>query len=290
MKNVNKQKIKIAIPNKGRLLEPTLDLLKAIGFEFEKTDRKLSTSVANFDIEILYISAASIPEYVENGTVQLGITGWDLVKERDAKVDLLHKLGYGNVSLVVAAPESSGISSVKGLAGKKIATTFPSLTRKFLKEQGVRAEVIEVDGAVEITPKLGLVDAIADLSSSGYTLKVNKLTVLATILESEAVLIGNAKERVKEAEIIKEILLRLESVLTAVQKRYIMMNAPLRLLPRIKKIAPGLSSPTIMKLSQPGMIAVHSVVDANDVWRIINELKRIGASGILVIPIERMID
>lgn len=284
-----KQKIRIAIPNKGRLLLPTLDILKAIGFKFERAERKLSTAVTNFDAEILHISAAAIPEYVEQGIVQLGITGWDLVQERDAKVDLLQKLGYGNVSLVIAVPEASGIDSLAGLGDKKVATTFPFLAAQFFKKNKIKAEVIEVDGAVEITPRLGLVDAIADLSSSGSTLKANKLKILDTILESEAVLVGNAKECAKEPGIIKEILLRLESVLTAAQMRYIMMNAPKGLLPKIKQVAPGLSAPTIMQLSKKDMIAIHSVVSADDVWRIINELKKIGASGILVTPIEKMI-
>ena len=288
-----KKKIKtlqIAVPNKGRLQEPTLNIIRSIGLEFESDGRRLSATVSNFeDIEIVYISAAAIPEYVQNGVVDLGITGLDLIEERNIKVEILEKLGFGKTSLVVAAPEDSGIEKLTDPNGKKIATTFPFLAKKFLKKNKIKAEVIEVDGAVEITPKLGIVDAIVDLSSSGTTLKANKLVILATILDSEAVLIGK-KDSNKDSETLKKLLIRLESVLTARRKRYIMMNAPAKILPQIKKIAPGLSAPTIMNLSEPGMIAVHSVIDAVDVWRIINKLKKIGASGILTVPIERMID
>ncbi len=286
----NTKTLQIAVPNKGRLQEPTLNIIRSIGLEFESSDRKLSATVSNFeDMEIVYISAATIPEYVQNGVVDLGITGWDLVKEKNVEVEVLQKLGFGKTSLVVAAPEGSGIEKLTDLNGKKIATTFPFLAKKFLKKNKIKAEVIEVDGAVEITPKLGIVDAIVDLSSSGTTLKANKLTLLATILDSEAVLIGG-KTPIKEQDILKKLLIRLESVLTARRKRYIMMNAPAKILSQIKKIAPGLSSPTVMELSKPGMIAVHSVIDAVDVWRTINKLKKICASGILVVPIDRMID
>lgn len=282
--------LQIAVPNKGRLQEPTLNIIRSIGLEFESGDRRLSATVSNFeDIEIVYISAAAIPEYVQNGVVDLGITGLDLIEERNVKVEILEKLGFGRTSLVVAAPEDSGIEKLTDLNGKKIATTFPFLAKKFLKKNKIKAEVIEVDGAVEITPKLGIVDAIVDLSSSGTTLKANQLVLLATILDSEAVLIGK-KDSNKDNETLKKLLIRLESVLTARRKRYIMMNAPAKILPQIKKIAPGLSAPTIMNLSEPGMIAVHSVIDAVDVWRVINKLKKIGASGILTVPIERMID
>jgi ATP phosphoribosyltransferase len=282
--------LQIAVPNKGRLQEPTLNIIRSIGLEFESGDRKLSTMVSNFeDIEIVYISAAAIPEYVQNGVVDLGITGIDLIEERNVKVEILERLGFGKASLVVAAPEGDGIEKLADLNGKKIATTFPFLAKKFLKKNKIKAEVVEVDGAVEITPKLGIVDAIVDLSSSGTTLKANKLILLATILDSEAVLIGK-KDANKDNETLKKLLIRLESVLTARRKRYIMMNAPAKILPQIKKIAPGLSAPTIMSLSEPGMIAVHSVIDATDVWRTINRLKKIGATGILIVPIERMID
>ncbi|MEK7478108.1 MAG: ATP phosphoribosyltransferase [Patescibacteria group bacterium] len=282
-------KFRIAVPNKGRLYQPTIDLLRNIGLEFDLDERKLSSLVSNFDLEILYASAPNIPEYVQDGIVDLGITGYDLVCEREAEVSLLRKLHFGHTDLVIAVPEQSNIKKVGDLNGKKIATSFAHLTKKYLAKNKVKAEIIEVKGAVEITPELGLADAIADLSSSGSSLKMNRLKVLETVLESEAVLIGNKESLEKERDKIDTISIRIESVLTANQKKYLMMNAREELLPEIKKIAPGLSAPTIMKLSKKGMIAVHSVVDAKDIWRIIEKLKKIGATGILTVPIDQMI-
>ncbi|MCX6712583.1 MAG: ATP phosphoribosyltransferase [Candidatus Vogelbacteria bacterium] len=282
-------KFRIAVPNKGRLYQPTIDLLRDIGLEFDIDDRKLSSQVSNFDLEILYASALNIPEYVQDGIVDLGITGYDLVCERGADVSLLRKLHFGHTDLVIAAPEQSSIKKIEDLEGKKIATGFGHLTKKFLTKNKIKAEIIDVRGAVEITPELGLADAIADLRSSGSSLKMNKLKALETILESEAVLIANKDSLVGRKNSIDTLTLRIESVLTASAKKYLMMNAHEELLPAIKDVAPGLSSPTIMKLSREGMIAVHSVVDAKDVWMIIEKLKKIGATGILIMPIDQMI-
>ncbi len=289
MKNIRKRKIKIAIPNKGRLQEPTIQILKSIGLDFEITERQLSASVRNFDLEVLFISASNIPEYVQDGVADLGITGYDLVCERSANVKIIEKLGFGKTSLVVAVPENSSIKTLAGLNNKKIATTFVNLLDSFLAKSKIKAEIIKVDGAVEITPWLGLADAIADLTSSGSSLRINRLIPIANILDSQAVLIGNEKLMEEKSAYINTIILRMESVLTAKRKRYIMMNAPEKILPQIKSIAPGLSSPTIMKLSEPGMIAVHSVIETEEVWSVIEKLKKIGATGILVVPIEKMI-
>lgn len=285
----NNGKLKIAVPNKGRLKEPTLEMLRAIGLDFEVTERQLFSRVQNFNLEILFISAGNIPEYVQDGVADLGITGLDLVREKNARVEILEKLGYGKANLTLAVPEGKNIRTIEDLNGKKIATTFVNLTKKFVEENKILAEIIEVDGAVEITPWLGLVDAISDLASSGSTMKLNKLLPLKTLLESEAVLIANTKSLKKENPDVETLCLRFESVITARNKRYIMMNAPEDTLETIKKIAPGLSSPTVMKLSQKGMIAVHSVIEKKEVWDVVEKLKKIGASGILVVPIENMI-
>lgn len=289
MQKNKKPQLKIAIPNKGRLHEPTVNLLRHIGLDFEIGERKLSSSVNNFDLEIIYASASNIPEYVQDGIVDIGVTGLDLVYEKDAKVHVIEKLGYGKANLVLAVPEDCAIKTIKNLNGKRVATCFTTLTKKFFQTNKIKAEVVEVDGAVEITPVLGLVDAISDLSSSGSSLRMNKLRPIETILRSEAVFIKGKKVLPQYNDQIDTLINRIRSVLNAAKKEYIMLNAEESMLPRIKNVAPGLSSPTIMQLSKPGMIAVHSVVDSNDTWRIIEELKKIGATGILVIPLEKMI-
>lgn len=281
-------RVRIAVPNKGRLADPALDFLKRLGLNFEENERKLSAEVFNFPLELLFANAKNIPEYVQDGAVDLGITGLDLVREQKASVAVLERLGFGHSDLVVAVPKHSPVQTLRDLKTKRIATVFPSLTHAFFSKRGIPFRRIEVAGAVEITPSIGLADAIADLSSSGSTLRVNDLRPIATILESEAVLIGQRRPRREVAPTIATLRRRFRNVLLAKQKRYIMMNAPRKLLPAIKRVAPGLSSPTIMDLAEPGMIAVHSVIDAKGVWEVVDELERLGATGILVIPIEKM--
>lgn len=286
MKN---NQIKIAVPNKGRLTEKTIELLQVIGLKFDTQDRNLIANVRNANIDIIYVRASDIPEYVQDGVVDLGITGLDLIKERGADVKILRSLGYGNTELVVAVPEKSSIKKVADLKDKNIATSYPALTGKYLKSKNVKANIIEVDGAVEVTPLLGLASAITDLVSTGTTLRANKLTAIDTILVSEAVLLANKKSFEKNFEQIDSILTRIDSVLVAQNKLYIMMNAPEDKLEEIKNVAPGLSAPTVMKLTRTNMIAIHSVIDKDDSWRIIEKLKRLGATGILVMPIEKML-
>jgi len=281
-------RLRIAIPNKGRLADPALAFLKRIGLAFEETDRKLSAEVFNFPLELLFASAKNIPEYVQDGAVDLGITGLDLVREQRARVTVLEPLGFGHTDLIVAVPTHSAVHEVRELRGTRVATVFPSTVRAFFAQRKIPIELVEVSGAVEITPSIGLADAIADLTSSGSTLRMNDLRPIATILESEAVLIGRKRPRKEVAATQATLERRFRNVLLAEQKRYLMMNAPRKILPQIKRVAPGLSAPTIMDLAEPGMIAVHSVIDAKGVWDIVDELERIGATGILVIPIEKM--
>lgn len=282
-------KLKIAIPNKGRLSDDSLEILKTIGLDFEVHERQLYSPVENFNIQILYIRATNIPEYVQDGIAHLGITGLDLVKEKNADVQILEKLHFGIGEIVLALPETSAIENIEQLKDKKIATSYPLIAKQYFQEKDIDIEIIEIDGAVEITPALGLADAIVDLTSTGSTLKMNNLKVLATIFTSEAVLIGNKDAIITRKAEIDNLLLRFESVMTAKRKRYIMMNAPKEILEDIKKVAPGLASPTIMELAKPGMIAIHSVVDKKDIWETIEKLKKIGATGILVLPIEKMV-
>ncbi len=287
--NINKNDLKIVIPNKGRLSIKTIELLQTIGLEFETQERSLMSQVKNLPITILYVRASNIPEYVQDGIADLGVTGLDLAKEQAANIVILKKLGYGNADLVVAVPEKSNIKKVSDLKNKNIVTSYPHLTKKYLQSKKIKSNVIEVDGAVEITPFLGLADAITDLTSTGTTLKTNKLIPLDTILKSEAILITNNKSQQEKGSEIDSILTRLDAAITAQKKVYIMMNAPEEKLEEIKKITPGLSSPTIMKLAKEGMVAIHSVIDKNGSWEVVEKLKKIGASGILIMPINKML-
>ncbi|MBU4331969.1 ATP phosphoribosyltransferase [Patescibacteria group bacterium] len=287
--SLKNNKLKIAIPNKGRLSDASIEILKTIGLDFEVHERQLYSSAENLNIEILYIRAGNIPEYVQDGIADLGITGLDLVKERQSQVQILEKLHFGNGKIIIAVPEKSAIENPKQLENKKIATSYPAIAKKYLENQGINADIIEIEGALEITPALGLSDAIVDLTSTGSTLKMNNLKTIKEIMATEAVLIGNSQSLDQKKQEINNIVLRFESVMTAQRKRYIMMNAPKELLPAIKKVAPGLASPTIMDLAKPGMIAVHSVVDRKNIWETVEKLKKIGASDILVIPIEKMV-
>lgn len=287
--NIDNKQLKIAIPNKGRLTEETIKLLQTIGLEFDTQDRNLISRAKNAPIDIIYVRASDIPEYVQDNVVDLGITGLDLIKEKKTNVKILRNLGYGETELIVAVPEKSNIKKITDLKNKNITTSYPILTAQYLKSKKIKANIIEVDGAVEITPLLGLGDAIVDLVSTGTTLRANKLTPLDTILESETVLLTNKKSLQKNKTLINSLLIRIDSVLIAKDKVYIMMNAPENKLEEIKKVAPGLSAPTIMKLTKNNMVAIHSVIEKKDVWRIIEKLKQIGATGILIMPIEKML-
>ena len=287
--NIDNKQLKIAIPNKGRLIEETLKLMQMIGLEFDTQDRNLISSVRNMPINIIYVRASDIPEYVQDNVVDLGITGLDLIKEKKTNVKILRNLGYGETELIVAVPEKSIIKKITDLTNKNITTSYPVLTAQYLKSKKIKANIIEVDGAVEITPLLGLGDAIVDLVSTGTTLRANKLTPLETILKSETVLLTNKKSLQKNKTLINSLLIRIDSVLMAQDKVYIMMNAPENKLEEIKKVAPGLSAPTIMKLTKKNMIAIHSVIEKKDSWRVIEKLKQIGATGILIMPIEKML-
>ncbi len=285
----NNKNIKLAIPNKGRLFEPCLELLKDMGLQFDIQERRLYSPCLNSNLSLLFLRAADIPEYVENGIVDMGITGLDLIEEKSAKVQKVLSLGFGRCTLAVAVPFSSKIKGVKNLRDSKIATSFPHLTSQFLKKEKIKAEIIEVQGAAEVTPWIGVADAIVDIVSTGESLAAHNLRILETILEAQATLIVNPRLNGDKKEDINKFVSIMEGVLNGRQKKYLMMNAPENSLESIKKIIPGLKSPTVLKLAQPGMIAIHSVVDEDKIWDLIPKLKAIGASGILVSSIEKLV-
>ncbi|MDQ2935454.1 MAG: ATP phosphoribosyltransferase [Chloroflexota bacterium] len=281
-------RLRLALPNKGRLAEPAVALLQDAGIDVELSERRLSAVARNVEIELLFVRTGDVAEYVRDGLVDLGLTGHDLVAERGAGLEPILELGFGACSLVLAVPDGREVETVEGLAGRRIATAFPRLTRAFLKERGVEAQVIEVTGAVEVTPQLGVADAVVDLVASGSTLRMNGLRPIATLLESQAVLVAGGPA-MREDLRVAALTAMLRSVVEARGKEYMMMNAPAVSIDRIRELIPGLSGPTVMPLADPSMIAIHSVVDRRQLWRLVPALKDAGARDILIVPIEKVI-
>ena len=280
-------RMRLALPNKGRLAEPAVDLLRSAGLDFELSERRLSASVANADLELLFVRTEDVAEYVADGLVELGLTGADLVAEHGGDLRTVLPLGFGACSLVLAVPRDAGITDVAALDGARIATSFPRVTTAYLERCGVDAQVVEVRGAVEVTPELGVADAVVDLVASGSTLRMNGLRPIATLLASEAVLIGRAGERDDDGRVAMLVDM-LSSVLDARGREYMMMNAPADALDEIRSLIPGMSGPTVMPLADPSQIAVHSVVERSQLWRLVPALKAAGARDILVVPIEKV--
>ncbi|PKG33853.1 ATP phosphoribosyltransferase [Methanoregula sp.] len=284
--------VRLAIPNKGRIAAPILDLVEKSGLHLAETgaERRLITRTLDPHVEILFARPADIPEYVANGAADLGITGHDMVIERESDVEELLDLQSGRGTLVLAVHEDSGITSVKQLKGKKVATEFPVITGRYFAKKKVEVEIVQVGGACEATPHLGIADAIIDLSSSGTTLKTNRLRVIDEVLTTSTHLIANKDSLKKKRDKIDEIHLALESVIRARGQCYLMMNARRSCLDAVKKVLPGLSGPTVMDVaSSEGLVAVHAVVSEERVYTLINQLRRAGARDILVMAIQRMI-
>ncbi len=284
--------LRIALPNKGRLHAPSVDLLNRAGVKIlDSSDRQLFANTIDRDIQILFARAFDIPAFVYKGVADVGVTGYDVVQENGYDVDILLDLRFGSAKLVVAVPENSGIDGIDDLPeNARIATEFPNLTKKFFNSVGKKVEIVKVSGATEITPHIGIADAIVDLTSTGTTLKVNRLKVIAEILSTSAVLIANRKSLKEKKSKIEKVVLAIKSVLMAENKKLVMMNVPEEIIEEIKKIMPGMAGPTIARVaSKEPMLAVHAVVDEKDVYEIITKAKKIGARDILVLPIERII-
>jgi len=280
--------MRIAVPNKGRLHDPTVDLLDRAGLSIEPTaDRQLYADTVDPDITVLFARAADIPEYVADGAADLGITGLDQVKESGVDLDDRLDLGYGSCRLVLAAPEEGDIAAVEDLAGKTVATEFPNVTREFFEERGVSPEIVEVSGATELTPHVEMADAIVDITSTGTTLRVNRLEIVAEVLSSSVRLFARPDVENGKADQVETAL---ASVLAADGKRYLMLNAPEDRLDDIEDVIPGMGGPTVLDVDEPNTVAVHAVVPEADVFTTINELKGLGATDVLVTEIERLVE
>jgi ATP phosphoribosyltransferase len=284
-----RERLRLAVPNKGRLVEPTLGLLHDAGLVFEEHDRSLVARVQNLPIDILFVRTNDVIEFVGDGVADVGITGQDLLAETGAELPVLRPLGYGRCRLAAAVPADAPIQEIADLAGLRVATAHPEVTRQFFAERRVPVDVITLSGAVEVAPRLGLAEAIVDLVSTGSTLAMNGLRAIGDVLPSEAILVGCPAALKERPDEIAAIDTMLASVIAARDRKYLMMNAPSDRLPELEAILPGLDSPSVIPLAHAGMIAIHAVVDADAVWSLLPRLRASGASGILVLPIEKIV-
>jgi ATP phosphoribosyltransferase len=287
----NNDNLKIALQRKGRLAEPSIQIMRSIGLDFDFYEGKLFAPCRNFPLDILFLRDDDIPEYVQDGVTDLGIVGINVVEERQAEVCRLDLLGFGACALSIAAPRKGPLRTVFDFQGKRIATSYPRILKRFLDEKKVSAKIIEISGSVEITPSLDVADGICDLVSTGSTLRMNDLEPVEIILKSEAVLIGNAGifEEGRKKELVERLRIRLQGTIRARKTKYVMMNAPAAALEEITNTLPGMKSPTIVPLAEKDMIAVHAAVPEELFWDVIENLKKAGASDILVVPVEKMV-
>ncbi len=293
MRNFNKEngRLKLAIQKSGRITNGSVELLRGSGFSFSYRDGVLYSPVKNYPMDILAIRDDDIPRYVQKGVCDVGIVGSNVIEETEPDIEILSALNFGRCRISICVPNDSKINSVEKLNGHKIATTYPVILSKFLKSNKLSCEVTEISGSTELTPSLGVSDAICEIISTGSTIKFHGLRELVTIYNSEAVLIGN-KSSLREAaseELIKRLLIRVKSRVLSRDKKYIAMNAPFDKVETLKKLLPGIKSPTVIPLLEENMVAMHSVVDEQDFWDLLEDLKNAGASGIVVSSIDNII-
>jgi ATP phosphoribosyltransferase len=282
-------KLKIAIQKGGRLHEGSMHLLRECGIDLVNGMNKLKTEASNFPLEAYFLRDDDIPQYVEDAVADLGIVGENVVYESNKKVNVVEELGFATCRLSIAIKKGEVYEGPSYLNGKRIATSYPLLLKNFLDKHGVQAEIHEISGSVEIAPGIGLADAICDIVSSGSTLFMNGLTEADQVLRSATVLIRNRNLGAGQEALLDKLLFRIQAVKKARNNKYILLNAPNENLERIIRLLPGMKSPTVLPLAEPGWSSVHSVLNEDDFWIIIEKLKAAGAQGILVVPIEKMI-
>lgn len=281
--------LRIAIQKSGRLYEDSIRLLKECGIDIKNGVNKLKTEAENFPLEVFFLRDDDIPQYVEDHVADIGIVGENVLFEKQKEVRIVEKLGFGKCRLAVAVRRQEEYTGPQFLQGKSIATSYPVLVHRYLDQNNISAEIHEISGSVEIAPGIGLADTIVDLVSSGSTLFMNGLKEVETVLKSEAVLVRNKDLDDEKLRILDKLLFRIRSVKKAKNNKYILLNAPNDKLDEIISVLPGMRSPTVLPLAEAGWSSVHSVLNENDFWDIIEQLKAAGAEGILVVPIEKMI-
>ncbi|HEV7231086.1 MAG TPA: ATP phosphoribosyltransferase [Bacteroidia bacterium] len=284
-----KEKLKIAIQKSGRLNDDSLRILRECGIGLNDGVNKLKAEAMNFPLEVFFLRDDDIPQYVEDGVADIGIVGENVMLEKNKNVKIVERLGFGKCRLSIAVPKEKAYLKLEELEGKRIATSYPVILGEYLKSQNVKAEIHEISGSVEIAPGIGLADAICDLVSSGSTLFMNGLRETEVVLKSEAVMIANGNLTPVQLQLLDKLLFRINALNRARNNKYILLNAPDDRLPAILELLPGMKSPTVLPLAEKGWSSVHSVVNENKFWDIIEQLKENGAEGILVVPIEKMI-
>lgn len=289
MNTVTNSLLRIAVQSKGRLNEDTMFLLQEAGIKISSVKRTLLVQSSNFPLEVLFLRDDDIPQTVASGVADIGIVGENEFVERAEDADIVKRLGFSRCRLSLAIPKNENYTGPAWFEGKTIATSYPAILRQFLKEQGVKARIHVIQGSVEIAPGIGVADGIFDIVSSGGTLVSNNLREVEVVMKSEALLIGNKELSDEKQEILKELLFRIEAVKAAEDKKYVLMNAPTENIPQIISVLPGIKSPTVMPLATEGWSSIHTVLDEKRFWEIIGQLKALGAEGILVLPIEKMI-
>lgn len=282
-------KLKIAVQKSGRLTEKSLNLLEECGIKISNGTRKLKADVANFPIEILFLRDDDIPQYVEQGVADIGILGQNEVSERGKDVQVIENLGFAACRMSLAIPKDESYNGISYFEGKRIATSYPKILTEFFRENGITATIEEISGSVEIAPGIGLAEAIFDIVSTGSTLLMNGLKEVEVVAKSQTVMIATQALSEEKQRILDQLLFRIRAVRSAKENKYILLNAPNEALDAICKILPGMKSPTILPLAERGWSSLHAVVRESEFWEIIDQLKNLGAQGILVIPIEKMV-
>ena len=282
-------KLRLAVQKSGRLNEDSLKMLKAIGISIDNGKDQLKASSRNFPLEVFFLRNGDIPQYLRDGVVDLAIIGENILIEKGEDISVVEKLGFSKCRVSIAVPKESPIKSLRDLKGKRIATSYPNTVSNFLSKSNTSAKLHIINGSVEIAPNIGLADAICDIVSSGSTLFKNNLKEIEVLLTSEAVLVKSPKISEENQSILDKIQFRLKSVLAGRENKYVLLNAPNNKINEVIKILPGIKSPTILPLAKKDWSSLHSVINKNDFWDIIDELKEVGAEGILVCPIENMV-
>lgn len=281
--------LRIAVQSKGRLYEDTMALLAEAGIKVPQSRRTLLVQSNNFPIEVLFLRDDDIPQSVATGVADLGIVGQNEYEERNEDAEVVRPLGFSKCRLSLAIPHAEPYKGLKWFEGKKIATSYPGILRRFMERNHIAADIHVITGSVEISPGIGLADAIFDIVSSGSTLVSNNLREVEVVMQSEALLIANRGLTAEKRAVLDELLFRIEAVKNAEDKKYVLMNVPTDRIQDVVAVLPGAKSPTVMPLATPGWSSVHTVIDEQRFWQIIRQLKQLGAQGILVVPIEKMI-
>ncbi|MCD7969465.1 MAG: ATP phosphoribosyltransferase [Alistipes sp.] len=285
----NKALLRMAVQAKGRLNEESIELLGEAGITVEESKRKLVARCGGFPVEVLYLRDDDIPQAVAMGVADIGIVGLNEVEEKGYTVDILHKLGFGACRLSLAVPKGAGYDGTGWFAGKRIATSYPSILRRYFEGAGIRAEIHEIAGSVEIAPSVGMADAIFDIVSSGGTLVRNGLTEVETVMDSEAVLVGDPAMDEQKRAVVRQLLFRFEAVERSRGMKYVLMNLPRERVDEAVALLPGMKSPTVLPLADKGWCSLHAVIRESDLWERIEGLKAIGAEDILVLTMEKII-